>query len=84
MISELLQLAVLCIKSPDIAASEPIADMLLRAEDSWLQRLADPSTPLLSNDQRYDGGSHDINTPVKNLWVSSFINIFLPFCLPHW
>ncbi|XP_051259431.1 unconventional myosin-XVI isoform X1 [Dicentrarchus labrax] len=54
-------------KPSDIAASEPIVDMLLNAEESWLQRLADPSAPLPSTDQRYDGGSHDLNTPVKNL-----------------
>ncbi|XP_019116728.2 unconventional myosin-XVI isoform X2 [Larimichthys crocea] len=54
-------------KPSDIAASEPIAEMLLNAEDSWLQRLSDPSAPLPSTDQRYDGGSHDLNTPVKNL-----------------
>lgn len=52
---------------PDIAASEPIADMLLNGEESWLKRLKDPSTPLPSTDQRYEGGSHDLNTPVKNL-----------------
>uniref|UniRef100_A0A8D0A881 Myosin motor domain-containing protein n=1 Tax=Sander lucioperca TaxID=283035 RepID=A0A8D0A881_SANLU len=50
-----------------ISASEPIADMLLNAEESWLQRLKDPSAPLPSTDQRYDGGLHDLNTPVKNL-----------------
>uniref|UniRef100_A0A3Q3IYP4 Myosin motor domain-containing protein n=1 Tax=Monopterus albus TaxID=43700 RepID=A0A3Q3IYP4_MONAL len=50
----------------DIAASQPIADMLLNAEESWLQRLKDPSAPLPATDQHYDGGSHDINTPVKN------------------
>ncbi|KAF3843141.1 hypothetical protein F7725_001990 [Dissostichus mawsoni] len=54
-------------KPSDISASEPIADMLLNAEESWLQRLKDPSAPLPSTDQRYDGGSHDLNTPVKNL-----------------
>uniref|UniRef100_A0A3B4Z141 Unconventional myosin-XVI-like n=1 Tax=Stegastes partitus TaxID=144197 RepID=A0A3B4Z141_9TELE len=54
-------------KPSDIAVSEPIADMLLNAEESWLQRLKDPSAPLPSTDQRYDGGSHDLNTPVKNL-----------------
>uniref|UniRef100_UPI0037E96B2C unconventional myosin-XVI n=1 Tax=Semicossyphus pulcher TaxID=241346 RepID=UPI0037E96B2C len=54
-------------KPSDIAASEPIADLLLKAEESWLQRLKDPSAPLPSTDQRYDGGSHDLNTPVKNL-----------------
>ncbi|TKS67047.1 Unconventional myosin-XVI [Collichthys lucidus] len=54
-------------KPSDIAASEPIAEMLLNAEDSWLQRLSDPSAPLPCTDQRYDGGSHDLNTPVKNL-----------------
>ncbi|XP_033966263.1 unconventional myosin-XVI [Pseudochaenichthys georgianus] len=53
-------------KPSDISASEPIADMLLNAEESWLQRLKDPSAPLPSTDQRYDGGSHDLNTPVKN------------------
>ncbi|KAM7380385.1 hypothetical protein PAMP_003687 [Pampus punctatissimus] len=53
-------------KPSDIAASEPIVDMLLNGEESWLQRLKDPSTPLPSTDQRYDGGSHDLNTPVKN------------------
>ncbi|XP_029348757.1 unconventional myosin-XVI isoform X2 [Echeneis naucrates] len=54
-------------KPSDIAASEPIVDMLLSAEESWLQRLKDPSAPLPSTDLRYDGGSHDITTPVKNL-----------------
>ncbi|XP_051814534.1 unconventional myosin-XVI isoform X2 [Acanthochromis polyacanthus] len=54
-------------KPSDIAVSEPIADMLLNAEESWLQRLKDPSAPLPSTDQRYDGGSHDLNTPIKNL-----------------
>ncbi|KAM6978300.1 unconventional myosin-XVI isoform 2-T3 [Tautogolabrus adspersus] len=54
-------------KPSDIAASEPIADLLLNAEESWLQRLSDPSLPLPSTDQRYDSGSHDLNTPVKNL-----------------
>ncbi|XP_069010138.1 unconventional myosin-XVI isoform X2 [Embiotoca jacksoni] len=54
-------------KPSDIAVSEPIADMLLNAEESWLQRLKDPSAPLPSTDQRYDSGSHDLNTPVKNL-----------------
>uniref|UniRef100_A0A3Q4GPB9 Myosin motor domain-containing protein n=1 Tax=Neolamprologus brichardi TaxID=32507 RepID=A0A3Q4GPB9_NEOBR len=55
--------------SLDIAVSEPIADMLLNAEESWQQRLKDPSAPLPSTDQRYDSGSHDLNTPVKNLGI---------------
>ncbi|XP_029967147.1 unconventional myosin-XVI isoform X2 [Salarias fasciatus] len=54
-------------KPSDVAVSEAIADMLLSAEESWLQRLKDPSTPLPSTDQRYDGGSHDLSTPVKHL-----------------
>ncbi|XP_038575834.1 unconventional myosin-XVI-like [Micropterus salmoides] len=54
-------------KPSDIAVSEPIAEMLLNAEESWLQRLTDPSAPLPRTDQRYDGGSHDLNTPVKNM-----------------
>uniref|UniRef100_G3NH78 Myosin XVI n=1 Tax=Gasterosteus aculeatus aculeatus TaxID=481459 RepID=G3NH78_GASAC len=53
--------------SPDISTCEPIADMLQNAEESWLQRLKDPSAPLPSTDQRYDDGSHDLNAPVKNL-----------------
>lgn len=61
------------VSSPDIAASEPIADMLLKAEESWTQRLKDPSTPLPSTDQRYDSGSHDLTMPVKHLWVQSFL-----------
>ncbi|XP_056289337.1 unconventional myosin-XVI [Pseudoliparis swirei] len=51
----------------DISTSEPTADMLLKAEESWLQRLKDPSAPLPATDQRYEGGSHDLNTPLKNL-----------------
>ncbi|XP_068185946.1 unconventional myosin-XVI [Antennarius striatus] len=54
-------------KPSDVAASGTIADVLLTAEESWLQRLADPSAPLPSTDRRFDGGSHDLNTPVKNL-----------------
>ncbi|KAK2839918.1 hypothetical protein Q5P01_013658 [Channa striata] len=54
-------------KPSDIAASEPIAEMLLSAEENWLQRLRDPSAPLPSTDQHYDGASHNLNTPVKNL-----------------
>lgn len=53
--------------SLDLAVSEPIAEMLHSAEESWLQRLKDPGAPLLSTDQRYDGGSHDFNTPLKTL-----------------
>uniref|UniRef100_A0A665U7G5 Myosin XVI n=1 Tax=Echeneis naucrates TaxID=173247 RepID=A0A665U7G5_ECHNA len=68
LISHLIcTLGGLCLMCPDIAASEPIVDMLLSAEESWLQRLKDPSAPLPSTDLRYDGGSHDITTPVKNL-----------------
>ncbi|XP_040056748.2 unconventional myosin-XVI isoform X1 [Gasterosteus aculeatus] len=54
-------------KPSDISTCEPIADMLQNAEESWLQRLKDPSAPLPSTDQRYDDGSHDLNAPVKNL-----------------
>uniref|UniRef100_A0A3B5MP97 Myosin motor domain-containing protein n=1 Tax=Xiphophorus couchianus TaxID=32473 RepID=A0A3B5MP97_9TELE len=49
----------------DLAVSEPIAEMLHSAEESWLQRLKDPGAPLLSTDQRYDGGFHDFNIPLK-------------------
>lgn len=63
----------LCVLSPDVAASRLIADMLLNAEESWPQRLADPTAPLPCANDRYDCSSHDISTPVKNLWVYSFI-----------
>ncbi|XP_054642512.1 unconventional myosin-XVI isoform X2 [Dunckerocampus dactyliophorus] len=54
-------------KPSAIAASEHIADLLLNGEAIWLQRLKDPSTPLLSMDLRYSDGSHDLSNPVKNL-----------------
>ncbi|XP_053732780.1 unconventional myosin-XVI isoform X1 [Synchiropus splendidus] len=54
-------------KPADVAASEPIAELLQKGEESWLLRLKDPSTPLPSTDQRYDGGSHDLTKPAKNL-----------------
>ncbi|XP_077392249.1 unconventional myosin-XVI isoform X3 [Festucalex cinctus] len=54
-------------KPSDVAASEHIADLLLSGEAAWPQRLKDPSAPLLSTDRHDDGGSHDLNTPVKNL-----------------
>ncbi|KAM4561355.1 unconventional myosin-XVI isoform 2-T3 [Fundulus diaphanus] len=54
-------------KPSDLAVTEPIAEMLLKAEESWLQRLKDPSAPLPSTDQRYDGGSFDFSTPLKTL-----------------
>ncbi|KAM8856722.1 unconventional myosin-XVI isoform 5-T5 [Spinachia spinachia] len=57
--------------STDICTCQPIADLLQDAEESWLQRLKDPAAPLPSTDQRYDGGSHDLNTPVKNFIVFS-------------
>uniref|UniRef100_A0A3Q2PQ17 Myosin motor domain-containing protein n=1 Tax=Fundulus heteroclitus TaxID=8078 RepID=A0A3Q2PQ17_FUNHE len=40
--------------SLDLAVSEPIAEMLLNAEESWLQRLKDPSAPLPSTDSKRD------------------------------
>ncbi|XP_051938387.1 unconventional myosin-XVI [Hippocampus zosterae] len=54
-------------KPSDIAASEHIADLLLSGETRWPHKLKDPRTPLLSTDQHCDGGSHDLNTPVKKL-----------------
>ncbi|XP_034142653.1 unconventional myosin-XVI [Esox lucius] len=54
-------------KPSGIAASDPVMDMLLRAEESWVERLKDPSVPLPPTDQRYDGGAHDQPIPVKNL-----------------
>uniref|UniRef100_A0A6Q2Z872 Myosin motor domain-containing protein n=1 Tax=Esox lucius TaxID=8010 RepID=A0A6Q2Z872_ESOLU len=63
-LTEPLMLSVLV---PGIAASDPVMDMLLRAEESWVERLKDPSVPLPPTDQRYDGGAHDQPIPVKNL-----------------
>lgn len=56
-----------CVLFPDVAASQHMCELLLGAEESWLQRQLDPSTPLPSADHRYDGGSHDVTTPVKNM-----------------
>uniref|UniRef100_H2MUP9 Myosin motor domain-containing protein n=1 Tax=Oryzias latipes TaxID=8090 RepID=H2MUP9_ORYLA len=50
----------------DVAVSEHIATILLDAEESWLQRLKDPSTPVPRTDHSYDGGSYDIDTPLKS------------------
>ncbi|KAK7882484.1 hypothetical protein WMY93_028658 [Mugilogobius chulae] len=49
-------------KPSDIAASQPIAEMLLNAEENWLQRLKDPSYPSPSNDQKYESALQDLNT----------------------
>ncbi|XP_020568927.1 unconventional myosin-XVI isoform X1 [Oryzias latipes] len=54
-------------KPSDVAVSEHIATILLDAEESWLQRLKDPSTPVPRTDHSYDGGSYDIDTPLKSL-----------------
>ncbi|KAL0963404.1 hypothetical protein UPYG_G00305910 [Umbra pygmaea] len=54
-------------KPSGVAASDRIMDMLLRAEESWVERLKDPSVPLEPLDHRYDGGAHDHTIPVKNL-----------------
>nr|XP_029504670.1 unconventional myosin-XVI-like [Oncorhynchus nerka] len=42
-------------------------NMLLRAEECWVERLKDPSVPPAPTDKRYDGGEHDHTIPVKNL-----------------
>uniref|UniRef100_A0A8C5GII5 Myosin motor domain-containing protein n=1 Tax=Gouania willdenowi TaxID=441366 RepID=A0A8C5GII5_GOUWI len=72
-------------KPSDIAFSKPISDMLLKAEECWLQRLKDPSAPLPCVDQRYDGGSYDLHTPVKNFFnclnhFCSLLTLFLFIC----
>ncbi|XP_072300740.1 unconventional myosin-XVI isoform X1 [Eucyclogobius newberryi] len=54
-------------KPSDIAAAQHIAEMLLNAEENWLQRLKDPSAPLPSTDQQCESAQQDLNTPVKNL-----------------
>ncbi|XP_036830919.1 unconventional myosin-XVI [Oncorhynchus mykiss] len=54
-------------KPSGIAASDPIMNMLLRAEECWVERLKDPSVPPAPTDKRYDGGEHDQPIPVKNL-----------------
>ncbi|KAF6724818.1 Unconventional myosin-XVI [Oryzias melastigma] len=54
-------------KPSDVAVSEHIATILLDAEESWLQKLNDPSAPAPRIDHSYDGGSYDIDTPLKSL-----------------
>uniref|UniRef100_A0A8C6TMZ3 Myosin XVI n=1 Tax=Neogobius melanostomus TaxID=47308 RepID=A0A8C6TMZ3_9GOBI len=51
--------------SLDIAASEPIAEMLLNAEETWLQRLEDPSLPLPSTDQHSDSGLNPFGVSIS-------------------
>ncbi|XP_061579339.1 unconventional myosin-XVI [Cololabis saira] len=67
-------------KPSDVAVSELIAEMLLSAEESWLQRVKDPSAPPPSTDRRYDGGSHDLSVPLKN-WDPRGLSISRRDCL---
>ncbi|XP_057192130.1 unconventional myosin-XVI isoform X1 [Triplophysa rosa] len=53
-------------KPSDIAATEQIAEMLLRAEEFWVQRQTDPSAPPPS-DESYTEANQDSSLPVKKL-----------------
>ncbi|KAL2081193.1 hypothetical protein ACEWY4_023046 [Coilia grayii] len=54
-------------KPSDVAASDNIADMLLRAEEFWIQRRKDPGVALPMPDENYEDLAQDVATPVKKL-----------------
>lgn len=60
----------------DIAATEQIAEMLLRAEEFWVQRQTDPSAPPPS-DESYTEANQDSSLPVKKLYVDTWVYYFL-------
>lgn len=53
--------------SVDVAASDQIADMLLRAEEFWVQRHKDPGVALPMPDENCEDLVQDVATPVKKL-----------------
>ncbi|XP_033867625.3 unconventional myosin-XVI-like isoform X1 [Acipenser ruthenus] len=54
-------------KASDIAASEFIEDMLLKAETTWEERIRDPATVSLTQEEPYEEIIHDVSMPVKKL-----------------
>jgi len=53
----------------DIAATEQIADMLMRGEEFWVQRQTDPSFPPPQSEEHCTEANQDNNLPVKKLYV---------------
>lgn len=53
----------------DVAATEQIADMLMRAEEFWVQRQTDPSVPSPQSEEHCAEVNQDNNLPVKKLYV---------------
>ncbi|XP_062389635.1 unconventional myosin-XVI [Sardina pilchardus] len=54
-------------KASDVAASDHIADMLLRAEEFWVQHHKDPGVALPMPDENCEDLAQDVATPVKKL-----------------
>ncbi|XDV30854.1 hypothetical protein PO909_033688, partial [Leuciscus waleckii] len=54
-------------KPSDVAATEQIADMLMRAEEFWVQRQTDPSVPSPQSEEHCTEVNQDYNLPVKKL-----------------
>ncbi|RXM32729.1 Unconventional myosin-XVI [Acipenser ruthenus] len=54
-------------KASDIAASEFIEDMLLKAETTWEERIRDPATMSLTQEEPYEEIIHDVSMSVKKL-----------------
>ncbi|XP_051567236.1 unconventional myosin-XVI-like [Myxocyprinus asiaticus] len=54
-------------KPSDIAATEQIAEMLLRAEEFWVQRQTDPSAPSPQSEEHCTDVNQDSDLPVKKL-----------------
>ncbi|KAG7467471.1 hypothetical protein MATL_G00153880 [Megalops atlanticus] len=54
-------------KPSDVAASDCIGRLLLKAEECWEQSLRDPSAQALTLDELYEEIINDVATPVKKL-----------------
>lgn len=53
----------------DVAATELMADLLRKAEESWEQWLREPSNPLPASDEQYEEVAHDVAAPTRKLYV---------------
>lgn len=62
----------------DIAATEQIAEILMRAEEFWVQRQTDPLAPPPQSEEHCTEPNQDNNLPVKKLyvliqWITCFV-----------
>ncbi|XP_035266234.1 unconventional myosin-XVI isoform X2 [Anguilla anguilla] len=54
-------------KPSDVAATELMAELLRKAEESWEQWLREPSNPLPASDEQFEEATHDAATPTRKL-----------------